>query len=226
MSATDTRIDLSAIAERLVDAAGLCPGETVLDVATGAGNAAIAAARRGCEVTAVDDVEELPFPDASFDAVLSCLGVMFTPHHVLAAAELLRVCRPGGTIALANWTPAGFVGRMSQSVAGHVPSSSLLWSPGLWGTEDHVRRLLGDAVADLALTRREIVFRFRSATECIEAFRDEYGPVRDAFDALDGAGRYELHCELVALAARHDREPGRSLAIPSEYLEAVAVRAS
>lgn len=244
-----TRIVL--MAERLVESAGLRAGDRVLDVATGTGNAAIAAARYGCDVTGVDyveallergreraaaeglavtfteaDAEHLPYPDASFDAVLSCVGVMFTPDHEQAAAELARVCRPGGTIALANWTPSGFVGRMFQTVAAHVPPPSMLWSPGLWGTEEHLRRLFGNALNDLTVTPREFVFRFRSATEFVEVFRDFYGPVRKAFDALDEHGREQLHDDLYALAVQHDRESGATIAVPAEYVEAVAVRAS
>ncbi len=242
---------IAPLAESLVDSAGLRAGEAVLDVATGTGNAAIAAARCGCQVTGIDcveallergreraaaeglsvhfmqgDAEDLPYAGASFDAVLSCVGVMFTPNHVRAARELVRVCRPGRTIALANWTPAGFVGRMFQTVAEYVSPPSLMWSPGLWGTEEHVRCLLGRAVGDLALSRREFVFRFRSPMEFVEVFRDYYGPVRHAFDTLDERGRQAMHEDLVALVARHDREPGPSVAVPSEYLEAVAVRAS
>ena len=270
MTTTEAHIDLSAIkerqrwtwasgdysaiaarivlmAERLVDAAGLRAGETILDVATGTGNAAIAAARCGCEVIGVDyveallergreraaaeglsvtftegDAEELPYPDDTFDAVLSCVGVMFTPDHEQAAAELVRVCRPGGTIALANWTPAGFVGAMFRTVAGHVPPPAGLRPPGLWGAEEHLRQLLGNAISGLTLTRREFVFRFRSPTEFVEVFRNYYGPVRKAFDALDETGRDRLSVDLAALADRHDREPGPSIALPSEYIEAIA----
>jgi SAM-dependent methyltransferase len=274
MATTDTRIDLSAVkerqrftwasgdygviaarivpmAERLVDAAGVRAGDTVLDVATGTGNAAIAAARCGCRVAGIDyveallergreraaaeglgvtfiegDAEQLPFPDASFDTVLSCVGVMFTPDHEQAAAELLRVCRPGGTIALANWTPTGFVGAMFRTVAAHVPPPAGLRPPGLWGTQGHLEQLLGRAVLALTVTRREFVFRFRSPAEFVEVFRHYYGPVRKAFDALDQTGRERLHEDLATLAVRHDREPGPTIALPSEYLEAVAVRAS
>jgi SAM-dependent methyltransferase len=238
------------IAERLVDAAGLRAGDAVLDVATGSGEAAIAAARRGCVVTGVDDVaalserareraavegldvtfaagdaERLPCPDASFDAVLSCLGVMFTPRHQQAAGELVRVCRPRGTIALASWTPAGFVGRVFQTVAAHAPTVSLMWPPGLWGTREHLEQLLGGAVDELTLTRREFVFRFRSPAAFVDDFRESCGPVRRAFDALDELGRRRLYDDLAALAARHDRTPGPSLAMPAEYVEAIARRA-
>jgi SAM-dependent methyltransferase len=270
MNAIDTHIDLTAIkerqrwtwasgdysaiaarivpmAERLVESARLRAGDAVLDVATGTGNAAIAAARCGCEVTGVDyvdallergreraaaeglsvtftegDAEALPYPDASFDAVLSCVGVMFTPDHEQAAAELVRVCRRGGTIALANWTPTGFVGAMFRTVSAHVPPPAGLRPPGLWGTEGHLRELLGTEVVDLTLTRREFVFRFRSPTEFVEMFRVFYGPVRKAFDALDEPGRDRLSLELAALADEHDRERGRSIALPSEYIEAIA----
>jgi ubiquinone/menaquinone biosynthesis C-methylase UbiE len=242
---------IALMAERLVDSAGLRAGDAVLDVATGTGNAAFAAARRGCEVTGVDHVEallergreraaadglsvnfmqgdaqDLQYADASFDAVLSCVGVMFTPDHVRAAGELVRVCRPGGTIALANWTPASFVGAVFQVVAEYVPTPSLMWSPGVWGTDEHVRRLLGRTVGELAFTRREFVFRFRSPKEFVEVFRDYYGPVSQAFDALDEGGCRALYEDLGALVAGRDREPGASVAVPSEYLEAVAVRAS
>jgi ubiquinone/menaquinone biosynthesis C-methylase UbiE len=271
MTAVDMQLDLSAIkerqrrtwangdystiasrivlmAERLVESAGLRAGDAVLDVATGTGNAAIAAARCGCEVTGVDyveallergreraaaeglsvtfnegDAERLPFPDASFDAVLSCVGVMFTPDHEQAAAELVRVSRPGGTIALANWTPAGFVGEMFRTVAAHVPPPAGLRPPGLWGTEEHLQQLLADSVSELTITRREFVFRFRSPTEFVEVFRDYYGPVRKAFDALSDRGRDRLSVDLAALADRHDREAGPSIAVPAEYVEAIAV---
>jgi SAM-dependent methyltransferase len=235
------------IAEGLVEAAGLRAGDAVLDVASGTGDAAIAAARCGCVVTGVDDVEallargrdraaaeglsvrfaegdaeHLPYPDGAFDAVLSCLGVMFTPRHWRAASELVRVCRPGGTIALANWTPAGFVGRIFQTVAAHVPAVSLMWPPGLWGTREHLEQLLGGAIDELTVTRREFVFRFRSSAEFVDGLRESCGPVRRALDALGEIGRQRLYDDLAALAADHDREPGPSLALPAEYVEAIA----
>ena len=270
MTATDTHVDLSAIkerqrwtwasgdystiaarivlmAERLVESAGLRAGDAVLDVATGTGNAAIAAARCGCVVTGVDyvdallergreraaaeglsvtftegDAEQLPFADASFDAVLSCVGVMFTPDHERAAGELVRVCRPGGTIALANWTPTGFVGAMFRTVAAHVPPPTGLRPPGLWGTREHLEHLFRPAIEELTLIPREFVFRFRSPTEFVEVFRDYYGPVRKAFDALDQRGRDRLSVDLAELADRHDRESGPSIALPSQYIEAIA----
>jgi SAM-dependent methyltransferase len=237
------------MAERLVEAADLLAGDRVLDVATGTGNAALAAARCDCEVTGIDyvpgllergrtraaaeglevafaegDAEHLAFPDASFDAVLSCLGVMFTPDQERAAAELVRVCRPGGTIALANWTPSSFVGGIFRTVSKHIPPPAGVRPPGLWGTEERLRELLGGAVSQLEIKERTFVFRFRSLDDFVRFFRGNYGPVHKAFAALDEAGRERLHHDLVALAREHDREPGPTVAMASEYLEVVAVR--
>jgi SAM-dependent methyltransferase len=237
------------MAERLVEAADLLAGDRVLDVATGTGNAALAAARCDCEVTGIDyvpgllergraraaaeglevafaegDAEHLAFPDASFDAVLSCLGVMFTPDQERAAAELVRVCRPGGTIALANWTPSSFVGGILRTVSKHIPPPAGVRPPGLWGTEERLRELLGGAVSQLEIKERTFVFRFRSLDDFVRFFRGNYGPVHKAFAALDEAGRERLHHDLVALAREHDREPGPTVAMASEYLEVVAVR--
>jgi len=175
------------MAEGLAQNAGLRAGDRVLDVATGSGNAALAAARCGCEVTGIDyvpallerararaaaeglevefaegDAEHLAFPDASFDAVLSCLGVMFTPDQERAAAELVRVCKPGGTIGLVNWTPAGFIGQLLRTVGKHVPPPAGVRPPPQWGTEERLGELLGDAVSRLDIQRRTYVFRFRS----------------------------------------------------------------
>jgi SAM-dependent methyltransferase len=240
---------IAVMAEHLAEVANLRPGDRVLDVATGSGNAALAAARYGCEVTGVDyvpgllergraraaaealevtfaegDAEDLAFPDASFDAVLSCLGVMFAPDQERAAAELLRVCRPGGTIALANWTPSGFIGHLLKTVSKHVPPPAGVKPPPLWGTEERLRELLGDGVSRLEATPRTYVFRFRSPEDFAGFFRVKYGPTRKAFEALDEAGQERLWDDLTALAREHDREPGPSVAMPSEYLEAVATR--
>ena len=237
------------MAEGLAQNAGLRAGDRVLDVATGSGNAALAAARCGCEVTGIDyvpallerararaaaeglevefaegDAEHLAFPDASFDAVLSCLGVMFTPDQERAAAELARVCRPGGTIGLVNWTPAGFIGQLLRTVGKHVPPPAGVRPPPQWGTEERLGELLGDAVSRLDIQRRTYVFRFRSPDDFATFFRDNYGPVHKAFGALDEPGRERLYHDLTALARAHDQEEGPSVAMPAEYLEVVATR--
>jgi len=246
-AAVAARIQL--IAEQLVDAANLTPGSSVLDVATGSGNAALAAARSGCSVTAVDyvpellergrlraaaegfdvdfvagDAEALPFAEASFDAVVSTLGVMFAADQERAAAELLRVSRPGATIALANWTPSSFVGEMFRTVARHVPPPAGVRSPLEWGTEARLAELIGNGVSELLVRPRAFVFRFRSPSDFVDFFRTNYGPVHRAFAALDDEGRGQLERDLAELAATHNRSSAASLAVPSEYIEVIAVR--
>ena len=237
------------VAEHLCDTADLQAGWRVLDVATGSGNAAIAAARHGCTAVGVDyvpallesgrrraeaeglpvellegDAEALPFPDSSFDAVTSVFGSMFAPDHARAAAELLRVCRPGGTIALASWTPDGFIGELFRTVGAHVPPPAGVQSPMLWGTEAHLRTLFGDAIASLEIEERTFTFRFGSAQEFVDFFRTWYGPTLKAFAALEGAARDALEEDMLALARRSDRLGGSgAIAIPSAYTEAVAV---
>lgn len=238
---------IALVAEQLCDSADLHAGWRVLDVATGSGNAAIAAARLGCSVVGVDyvpslldrgrlraaaeglalelvegDAEALPFPDGSFDAVTSVFGSMFAPDHATAAGELLRVTRPGGTIALASWTPDGFVGELFRTVSAHVAPPAGVQSPMLWGTENHLRDLFGDAIASLDVTERVFTWRFRSAEELVEFFRTWYGPTLRAFAALDGDARNALEDDLVALARRSDRLGTDAIAIPAAYIEAVA----
>ena len=241
-----SRIVLAA--EQLVDAADLRAGWRVLDVATGTGNAAIAAARLGCEAVGVDyvrallehgrrravaeglavklvegDAEALPFAVASFDAVTSVYGCMFAPDHEQTAAELVRVTRPGGTIALARWTPDGFVGEMFRTIAAHVPPPAGMRSPLLWGTEPHLRALFGDRITSLATAERTFTFRFASAELFVHFFRRWYGPTVKAFAALKGSARDALEHDLVALVRHHDRLGGGAVAVPSTYTEAVAV---
>jgi SAM-dependent methyltransferase len=239
------------VAERLCDAADLRAGWRVLDVATGSGNAAIAAARLGCSVVGIDyvpellerararasaerlelelveaDAEALPFPDASFDAVVSVVGSMFAPDHARTAAEMLRVCSPGGTIALASWTPTGFIGDLFRTIAAYVPPPAGLRSPMLWGTEAHLRELFGYGISSLAAAERTFTFRFRSPHEFASFFRTYYGPTLKAFAALDDDGRDALERNLVALAERYDRlGPGAdAVALPATYLETVACK--
>ncbi len=236
-------------AELLCEAADVRSGQRVLDVASGTGNAALAAARRFCDVTATDyvpvlldeartravaeglpltfqeaDAEDLPFPAASFDVVLSTFGAMFAPDHDQAARELLRVCRPGGKIGMTNWTPEGFLGDFFRTMGKHVPSPAGVRSPMLWGDEAHLRDLFGDALTELTLTRRIFTWRQRSPRAWIEHFRTYYGPTVKAFESLDSTGQERLITELEALIARHNVSGDATMVVPAEYLEVVAVR--
>jgi ubiquinone/menaquinone biosynthesis C-methylase UbiE len=235
------------VAEQLCDTADLHAGWRVLDVATGSGNAALAAARQGCVAVGVDyvpellhrgrsraaaegldvelvegDAEALPFPGDAFDAVTSVFGCMFAPDHERAAAELLRVCRPGGTIALASWAPDGFIGELFRAVAAYVPLPAGLASPLLWGTEAHIHDLLGDELAWLEVAERTFTFRFAAPAEFVSFFRTWYGPTIDAFAALDVEAATALEAELIALVEQFDRLGSGATAIPATYLEAVA----
>ncbi len=238
-------------AEHLCETADLQAGWRVLDVATGSGNAALAAARRGCEVVGVDyvpalldrgrlraraehldvefvegDAEKLPFADASFDAVISVYGVMFTPHQRRAAAELARVCRPGGRIALASWTPDGFIGETFRVFSKYLPPAPGLEPPSRWGDEAYLESLFAGAAASVISYRRTAIFRFRSAEENVDFFRTYYGPTLRAFEALGAPQREALRNDLMALARRYDRNGGvGSLAIGGDYLETVVERA-
>jgi ubiquinone/menaquinone biosynthesis C-methylase UbiE len=240
---------IQPVAEDLCEAVDLRADWRVLDVATGSGNAALAAARRGCDVVGIDyvpallargrrraeaegldidlvegDAESIPFPDASFDAVLSVYGAMFAPDHEKTFAELARVCRPGGRIGLATWTPDGFIGEMLKVVGTHVPPAPGVASPLLWGTEAYLTEMLGDFVDALACTERTFSFRFRSAEAFVEFFRTYYGPTLKAFEAVGDAGRDALFGDLVALVRRHAGTSSGPVTIPATWLETVAVR--
>ena len=241
---------IQPISENLAQAADLAAGSRVLDVATGTGNAAIAAARCLCTVTGVDyvpellargraraaaehlpvtfvegDAEALPGRDGEFDAVLSVVGVMFAPDQERAAAELTRVCRPGGTIALANWTPDGFIGELFRTVGRRVPPPPGVRAPVEWGSEPRLRELFGDRVRELRTDRREFVFRFRSAADFADYFRAHYGPTLKAFQALDEDHGKLLHADLVDLITRYDVATDGTVKVPSAYLEVLATRA-
>jgi ubiquinone/menaquinone biosynthesis C-methylase UbiE len=238
-------------AERLVESANLIAGSRVLDVATGSGNAAIAAARRDCDVIGLDyvpallehgraraqaeglavefvegDAEALPFPDASFDAVLSIYGVMFAPDQDRAASELLRVCVPGGTIALACWTPDGFVGDMLRVVTRYAPPPAGVRPPVEWGTEQRLRELFGDGISELRTREQAHVFKHRSAEEFADFYLTHYGPTERASAGLDDEGRAALRADLAALGQEASELPaGGPVAIPGAYLETIAIRA-
>ena len=239
---------LQIIGERLCEAVDLSAGWKVLDVAAGNGNAALAAARRGCDVTATDyveplldrahqraaadglelvtrvaDAEDLPFDNASFDAALSTVGVMFTPDPRRAADELLRVVRPGGRIGLANWTPEGFVGQMFKIIGQHTPPPSGVPSPLQWGTVAGLETLLG-ADCDLHTTHCTFAFRFRSAQDYFDTFKTFYGPLAKAWAVLDEAGKASLSKQLTELADDHNRNRDGALTVDADYLQVVAVR--
>jgi SAM-dependent methyltransferase len=240
---------LQLVGELLAEACDLRCDERVLDVAAGNGNATLAAARRGCKVTSTDyvaallergedraraehlevtfqvaDAEALPFADASFDVVLSTFGVMFTPDQPKAAAELARVCRPGGRIGLANWTPEGFIGQMFKTLGRHVPPPAGAQPPSLWGSEAHLHSLFGERAASIDVTRRLFNFRYRSAAHFIEVFRTWYGPIHKAFAVLPADGAMALERDLTELLNRMNRAGDTSLVVPSEYLEVVITR--
>jgi len=242
-------VTLQIVGEQLAEACDLLTGERVLDVAAGNGNATLAAARRGCLVTSTDyvealldrgaeraaaerlsiafqtaDAEALPFDDAAFDAVVSTFGVMFTPDHAQSAAEMIRVCRPGGRIGLANWTPEGFIGQLFKTLGRHLPPPAGAQSPALWGTEGHLLALFGEHVAAIQVTRRHFNFRYRSAEHFIEVFRTWYGPVHKAFQALPEDAAAALERDITDLIASHNRAGPDSLVVPSEYLEVVVRR--
>ncbi|CAL9655929.1 putative protein [Streptomyces sp. enrichment culture] len=240
----------------LVEASGVGPGDRVLDVAAGTGNAAIPAALAGADVVAADltpellatgrrlaeergaelrwqeaDAEALPFDDAAFDAVLSCVGVMFAPHHRAAAGELVRVCRPGGTIALLSWTPEGFVGRMLGAMKPYAPPPPPgAQPPPLWGDPEHVEALLGDRITDVTAERRTVVVdRFATPEAFRDYFKQRYGPTIAVYRAnADDPGRTAaLDRDLADLARRHDRGTGAGTVVMEwEYLLFTARRAA
>lgn len=241
---------LQIVGETLCEAVDLRAGSRVLDVATGNGNAALAAARRYADVVGIDyvpsllaggreraaadrvpvdfregDCEAIPFTDANFDCVLSTFGVMFAPDHARSARELARVCKPGGKIGLANWTPESFVGRMFAKLRTFVAPPAGLASPLAWGTEEHLNSLFPASVGTVRVERRHFTFRFRSAEHCMQVFEGTYGPILKTFEALDPARRPELRKELLAVMERANRSGDATLVAPSEYLEVVVRRA-
>jgi ubiquinone/menaquinone biosynthesis C-methylase UbiE len=239
---------LQIVGEMLCEAVDIRSGQRVLDVAAGNGNATLAAARRFAEVVSTDyvgallergreraaaerlpvkfqeaDAENLPFAEASFDVVLSTFGVMFTPDQERAAREMMRVCRPGGKIGLANWTPESFIGRLFRTLGKYLPPAPGVKSPALWGNRDRLQALFG-AEAAIAAQSRQFVFRYQSPQHWLEIFRDYYGPVLKAFAALDQAKRDALEADIYALLDEVNVAKDGTLVAPSEYLEVVITR--
>jgi len=240
---------LQIVGEALCEAADLQSGADVLDVACGNGNASLAAARRFCQVTGIDyvpallaraaeraaaerlnatfregDAEYLPFADASFDYVLSTFGVMFAPDQAQAAREMLRVCKPGGRIAIASWTPEGFLGELLRAVSRYVPPPPGAASPLRWGTTGGIAELFPQRAKLVQAERRHFPFRYQNADHFLDVLQRFYGPTHKAFAALDDARRAQLGDELRATFARYDRSTGQSLVVPGEYLEVVIER--
>ena len=242
---------IEASAEEFIARLSLKPGDRVLDVACGTGNLAIPAARAGAIVTAVDiapnllehgrdrakaeglsiqfdegDAEALSYPDASFDVVVTMYGAMFAPRPELVAAELVRVCKPGGRIAMANWTPEGFIGQMFKTTAKHVPPPPNMASPVKWGDEATVRERLRDGISNLEFDRRMCAFSYPfSVPEVVESFRLYYGPTQRAFAALDDNGQAALRSDLEELWRQHNQATDGTTHDESEYLEVIATKA-
>ena len=240
---------LQIVGERLAEAMDLRAGQTVLDVAAGNGNATLAAARRWCEVTSTDyvdsllrlgrkraeaegfqvkfqvaDAEDLPFADASFDTVVSTFGGMFSPDQDRTAAEMVRVCKSGGRIGLANWTPEGFIGQMFKTIGKYLPPPSGVKSPAVWGTQEWVQTTFGAAASAIPAEPRYFNFRYRSARHFLDIFRRYYGPMLKAFEALEEAGGTALAGDIIDLVGRFNTSIDETVVVPSEYLEVVITK--
>jgi SAM-dependent methyltransferase len=240
---------LQIVGESLAEAMDLRSGQSVLDVAAGNGNVSLAAARRWCEVVSTDyvgallsrgreraaaerlniefreaDVEALPFADGTFDAVVSTFGCMFAPDPRRTAAEMLRVCKPGGRIGMANWTPSGFIGQLFKTIGRHVPPPAGVESPALWGTRERLEMLFGPQAARLDIEARQFNFRYLSPQHWLDIFKTYYGPVHKGFGALEEARRPALAQELLALIAQFNRAHDGTMVAPGEYLEIVITK--
>ena len=241
---------IQIVSELLIEALDVHSTEHVLDVATGSGNAALAAARRGCQVVGVDyvpslldrarrrrdaegldaqfiegDAEALPFGDDQFDVVSSVFGAMFAPNQEQTASELLRVTRPGGRIGLASWTPEGFIGQFFKVNGRHVPPPAGVRPPLQWGTTERLSELFADAIVDFRVERRFYTFRAQTPEAWIDHFRRWYGPTLKSFETVGAPGAEALEADLLELIASFNRADDGTMVVPSEYLEAVLVKA-
>ena len=243
-------VTLQLAGEELGEVLDLPTDSTVLDVAAGNGNATLAFARRWCKVTSTDyvdtllaggraraeaegldvafevaDVENLPYDDDSFDAVVSTFGCMFTPNQDKTAGELTRVCRAGGKIGMANWTQEGFIGQLFKALGKHVPPPAGLSSPARWGNEDWIKASFGGAIGSISITRKDFIFRYRSPGHFVDFFRTFYGPVHKAFLALEPASQAALEADILATVAAFNTATDGSMRVTSEYAEIVIVKA-
>ncbi len=242
-------VTLQVVGEDLAEAADLPPDARVIDIAAGNGNATLAFARRWNRVTSTDyvdsllargrtraeaegldiafeiaDAEALQFADNSFDAAVSTFGIMFAPDQANAAREMQRVCRSGGTIAMANWTPSGFIGQVFKTLGGHVAPPAGVKSPALWGTRDWIDEHFGAGAAEISFTPKDFVFRYRSPEHFVDIFRTYYGPVHKAFLAL-GENGDGLERDLLDTIARFNTATDGTMRVPSEYAEIIIRRA-
>jgi ubiquinone/menaquinone biosynthesis C-methylase UbiE len=240
---------LQIVGEELAEAMDLRAGQKVLDVAAGNGNATLAAARRWCDVTSTDyveallqrgrqraeaealsidfrqaDAEALPFPDESFDAVVSTFGVMFTPDQSRASAEMIRILKPGGRIGLANWTPEGFIGQIFKTIGRYVPPPAGLKSPLLWGTREWIQHTFGPPASVIRIENRFFRFRYRSPQHLVDVFRTYYGPMLKAFEALGQPGRRALALDILGLVEKFNSAANGPIVVPGEYLEIVVTK--
>jgi SAM-dependent methyltransferase len=240
---------LQIVGEQLCEALDLKAGSRVLDVAAGNGMASLAAARRWCRVTSTDyvpallqngraraeaeghpiefieaDAEALPFDDNDFDVVISTFGVMFTPNQDRAASELVRVCKPGGRIGLANWTPEGFIGQVFKALGKYLPPPPSARSPALWGTRARLAEMFGGVAIEIKPETRHFNFRYRSSKHFLDVFETYYGPINRAFAALDQQRQVELRDDLNALILRMNKASNGTMVVPSEYLEVVITK--
>jgi SAM-dependent methyltransferase len=237
------------LSEVLIDAVDLRPGADLLDVATGTGHVALAAARRFARATGIDyvpallevarrravsegldvtftegDAEKIPFPDASFDYVLSTIGAMFAPNQEKTASELIRVTRPGGTIGMINWRPEGFIGELFRTIGAHVPPPEGLKPAALWGSEERVRELLGNGVTSASFKDGAITIGFLSPEHFADFFISNYGPTLKAAEALEGERKAAFRRDLVELAKRHNRRTDGTAALDWTYLLVLATK--
>jgi ubiquinone/menaquinone biosynthesis C-methylase UbiE len=240
---------LQIVGEQLAETMDLRAGQTVLDVTAGNGNVTLAAARRWCEVTSTDyvesllargrkraeaeglqvkfqiaDAENLPFVDASFDAVVSTFGSMFSPDQDRTAAEMARVCKSGGRIGLANWTPEGFIGQLFKTIGKYLPPPTGVKSPAVWGTREWIQTTFGAAASALTAETRHFTFRYRSAQHFLDIFRKYYGPVLKAFETLEEASGKALARDTINLVGRFNTSSDETMVVPSEYLEVVITK--
>jgi ubiquinone/menaquinone biosynthesis C-methylase UbiE len=243
-------VTLQIVGETLAEALDLPAGATALDVAAGNGNATLALARRGADVVSTDyvellldrgrarakvealpavfqeaDAEALPFADGAFDAVVSTFGVMFAPDQETAAAELVRVCREGGRVGLANWTPDSFIGEVFRLIGRYVPPPAGVKPPSRWGDRTWIERTFGPAASSLSLEIRQFVFRYASPQEGLDEFRTFYGPILKAFAALDADGQGALERDFLALIDRFNTSIDGAMRVPSDYAEIVITKA-